>query len=1212
MTGLTLFGEEWLDVLGVVDGGGKEEDGREHRLVKHGRKIHSFRFIVQADGHEGHREKHTQAIVEGPAEEFGVASGDQDAGAADVLRTGDERDDFGVGFADRVAEVAEGRGVTGDAAVAFDDERRPVLDAFGEFRGAREAVDLFAEFIASGLIIGRCGANGAAIGHGFRDIAVDDRKRLAGIEAEFGVERQRSIVERGLHQPNTGGVVGAGFVDHRLHESTAKALVLDGGINRDGADAGDGAAEVDDVRAEDGAVGFGDEALKTGGIEEVSQDADTDFDHGEFGREVVISVDLGKGFVADPAAGGRVCGSRATDSKCRHGLYRGNDHSIGSRGLEWLLLLMTNQTIGHYQVLEKLGEGGMGAVYKARDTRLNRYVALKVLAAARSEQAEMRQRFRQEAQAASALGHANIVVVHDFVEHEGAECIVMEFVDGQTLEQKLQRGPMRLRDAIRCAAQVADALAAAHKAGVIHRDLKPGNIMLTEDGVVKVVDFGLAKLTESRAVGDETETQLLQSAEGTIAGTAAYMSPEQAEGQKVDTRSDIFSFGAVLYEMVTGKRAFTGASRVSLITAVIRDEPAPISKTLPAGLQMVVQGCLQKDAGRRFQHAGDVRMVLEKVGEELDSGVSAAAPVAAAAPKRNWLAWGMLAAGLAAGGAGAFLMRPGKVETPPMRFTRMTYDARSYEPTISPDGKLVAYASSRPDGTNTDIWLQQISGGGVIRLTEHPAMDYSPDFSPDGSLLYFRSRRTPDGIYSVSVLGGEARLVAQGGRRPRVSPDGKWLAYVRGTRYMIRALPDGDERDISGGTQAPFEAFLNDRFCWSPDSRRILAPRLTGGRSEFWILAIDGNGAVDTGLMANLNARRMTAGGQNAVTDWLDSGEIHFTAPAGQTTGLWRLQLEHLRDGVPEAITAGVGRVIASRARSDRIVVSSIDGLPSAWMIPGDPNRGEFKGEPYLLAEGGGMMEFPDALPDGSKVVFTRASSGYETLLLDRATGRLRTLPAPPKSVYGVISPDGAQVAVATGDGDSRVLYTVPVGGGAPVKRSDERVMGRLWGWSADGNFILLWRAFQGKSAAAVMDLRNGKIAEILQGVAYPRFSPDGKWIAFRVQDRLMIAPFEGSTAIPESKWHKAADGVSHVIWAPDGASIYFTQSREETGYLVRRALDRDTKKPLGAPADAYRFDPRSGFRPEDIVTNRVVAVRDGLIVRLQSFQSDVWLVDLK
>jgi len=289
---------------------------------------------------------------------------------------------------------------------------------------------------------------------------------------------------------------------------------------------------------------------------------------------------------------------------------------------------MIGRTILHYQILETLGRGGMGVVYKARDTHLDRFVAIKVLPPEKVADPERKLRFVQEAKAASALNHPNIIHLYDIAEADGVQFIAMEYVAGETIEQMIGRKGLRLNAALKCAVQIADALAKAHSAGIIHRDLKPANIMVTENGLVKVLDFGLAKLAET-ATSEFGETATVRAPQGpnteagTIVGTTAYMAPEQAEGKKMDARSDIFSFGSVLYEMVTGRRAFHGDSKMSTLSAILKDEPRSVSSVtpeVPRDLERIISQCLRKDPERRFQHMDDLKVALLDLEEESNSG----------------------------------------------------------------------------------------------------------------------------------------------------------------------------------------------------------------------------------------------------------------------------------------------------------------------------------------------------------------------------------------------------------------------------------------------------------------------------------------------------------------------------------------------------------------------------------------------------------------
>ncbi len=416
---------------------------------------------------------------------------------------------------------------------------------------------------------------------------------------------------------------------------------------------------------------------------------------------------------------------------------------------------MIGQTLGHYRIESKLGEGGMGVVYKARDTHLDRPVAIKVLPPERVADPERKRRFVQEAKAASALNHPNILHIYDIDAANGVDYIAMEYVEGKTVDELIARKGMPIRDVLKYATQVADALAAAHAAGIVHRDIKPGNIMVTgpasgHPGLVKILDFGLAKLTEREEseYSASTETMRRRTEEGAILGTLAYMSPEQAEGKKVDARSDIFSLGSVLYEMITGRTPFQGETKMATLMAVIQKDPPPMAAVeVPQELERIVSRCLRKDPDRRIQHMGDVKLALQELMEESASGKLTAAP-----PKRRghaavlWIAAAfLLVATLAA--VAWWTLRPRALRQG-VELARVTADeGLTAFPALSRDGKLLAYASDRSGDGNLDIWVQQTgSGGAPLRLTRDPADESEPAFSPDGTWIAFRSEREGGGI----------------------------------------------------------------------------------------------------------------------------------------------------------------------------------------------------------------------------------------------------------------------------------------------------------------------------------------------------------------------------------------------------------------------------------------------------------------------------------
>src|SRR5690349_2323161 len=413
--------------------------------------------------------------------------------------------------------------------------------------------------------------------------------------------------------------------------------------------------------------------------------------------------------------------------------------------------------IGPYRAIRQLGAGGMGEVFLAHDEELGRNIAIKLLPADVATDAEQLNRLRNEARSASSLNHPNIVTIYEIGRDDSARAFMaMEYVDGQTLREVMRGGAMPVRKALQIAAQLADGLAAAHKRGLVHRDLKPENIMITTDGVVKVLDFGLAK---SQDLGNDTNV----SEPGTLVGTFGYMSPEQARAGDIDYRSDQFAFGSILYEMLTGNRAFDGASGVETLFMVVRDEAPPLSVVaahVPAPLRWIVDRCLSKDPDDRYVATRDLARDLQYIRDHF-SETGIATPIRekdsiVTRVRKHWPAAAAVVLALVAGGLITAMVR----RTPPRVITSeryLTYSGNDYSPAVSPDGKLIAFSSSR-DGVQR-VWLKQVAGGGEVPLTA--GNDDFPRFTPDGaSVLYIHTDTTTQrgaSLWRIAVVGGEPR-----------------------------------------------------------------------------------------------------------------------------------------------------------------------------------------------------------------------------------------------------------------------------------------------------------------------------------------------------------------------------------------------------------------------------------------------------------------------
>ncbi len=844
--------------------------------------------------------------------------------------------------------------------------------------------------------------------------------------------------------------------------------------------------------------------------------------------------------------------------------------------------------LGPYEIVALLGEGGMGEVWQARDPRLNRTVAIKV------SKSEFNERFQREARAIAALNHPHICQIYDV----GPDYLVMEHVEGAPID-----GPMAADKAVEFGCQILDTLDAAHKKGITHRDLKPANILVTKQGI-KLLDFGLAK--QSAAVLKPTDSTLVAGAsiEGQISGTLQYMAPEQLQGNPADARSDLFSFGCVLYEMLSGTRAFDGKTAAGLIAAVIERDPAPLE--ISPALDRVLRTCLAKDPELRFQTAVDLKRNLRWAMEQT---AQAAAPT----QKRNRLWLAAIPVALAAGAFAWAMLRPQLAELPNPP-TRVTRDGKSFNPALSPDGKLLAFVTSRQDG-NLDVYVQQSNGTTPIRITDDPAADTLPAFSADGSKIYFTSARDPAGIYEVPALGGDARLLIARAYNPKPSPDGKRIAYLFNEKLFVNSIPPNQQIAIS-------ETFVGS-FTWSPDGLRLMA---VGSDKNFVSYSVNGQDRQPSGLTDNLRNRRMSTP-VTRVFHWFASGGLLYGTDHGDSYNIWRIPLSQASFIVPTQVTAGTYiRPMEATAAAGKISYATDYSNQSLWSLPCDMNSGKVTGPLKRIVDQGQNPAHPDITPDGIKLVYNSRGNGPQGIWIkDIQTGKERMVAQ--ESYFGedyshvAFSPDGKQIAAALNDirrqtfpsGWGLVLFNSA--GGTRTQISNEG--GRIRGWTPDSRYLLLWGRGGGRTnSIEVLDIASGARSVIVpavnKSVSEPRLSRDGRWLTFREDGGwLYVAPFHGNQPIHSAEWIKVVQGAGYPAWSPDGNTLYYIliQAGFSKAEMFMQPLNPITKAPSGPARLFFRFE---GLIFNSPIANPIAVARDQIVVQLTERVSDIWSMDLK
>ncbi len=902
--------------------------------------------------------------------------------------------------------------------------------------------------------------------------------------------------------------------------------------------------------------------------------------------------------------------------------------------------LEPGQTLAHYRILQKIGEGGMGEVYRAHDPRIGRDVAIKVLPASFATNPDRMQRFEREARAAGGLSHPNLVTIHELGTHAGSPYIVMELLEGATLRAKLggsgrsspgsrERGPssggargaesgpssgsggapapgakpLSTRRAVEYGIGIASGLAAAHEREIVHRDLKPENVFVTKDGRVKILDFGLAKPTGALVDGASGEVTALadqiHTTPGAIVGTAGYMSPEQVRGQVADHRSDVFSLGAILYEMLAGRSAFRRESAVETMNAILTVDPPEFpteSTDASSAVERILRRCLEKEPERRFQSAQDLAFALETAAGS--SGALAPVRGMSAAPgtrKVRLLLSIAIAAALSVVGflLGRGFPSPGRALVAPATswsFSQLTFaGGEELQPSIAPDGKSFVYMSELEG--NLDIYFQRVGGETAINLTgDSREDDVSPAFSPDGQWIAFRSEREGKGIYIMGATGESVRKVSEVGFNPAWSPDGKELVVategVGGPTARVSTSQLWRIDVATGGKTRVATELDAVQPSWSPSGKRIAfwgLPQGTGKR-VLSTIPVGGGEAVPLNDDEYFNWNPVWSA---------DGNHLYFSSDRGGSMNLWRRRIDEDSGrplGDPEPVTSGGGwNGPLSVARTGQIVYSLATSFYSIVRYPFDPAAGKLVDQPHTVLGSSREIWEVGASPDGRWLV-VKVRDAQEDLLVTHSdgTGARRLTNDRFKDRQMQWAPDSDHIYFFSdrtgryeewrvrrdGSGLEQVTATEGDNPGNPYPSPDGRTLAvAIYGGS--------------KPATGLVDLTGPlpqRTMKLLPPVDATRefqgggWSPDGKRIVGQAVTAVGLSEGVLVYSLPTSKYERLLETGAPIAWLPDGRRILCLDRKRLFTVDAETKQSRDVFDKLELGASSLSPDGRSLF----------------------------------
>jgi len=840
--------------------------------------------------------------------------------------------------------------------------------------------------------------------------------------------------------------------------------------------------------------------------------------------------------------------------------------------------IVTGTKLGRYEIRSQLGAGGMGEVYLAHDPKINREVAIKVLPAMVASDEQRLKRFEQEVQATGKLNHPNILAVYDVEAHDGAPYVVYELLEGETLRGRLRGGALSTRKAVDFAAQIANGLSAAHAKGIVHRDLKPDNIFITNDGHLKILDFGLAKLIEPISnVNDQTDvlTRKVNTDPGAVMGTAGYMSPEQVRGRAVDHRTDVFSFGAVFYEMLSGRRAFHGESAVETLNAILKEDPADLTTTNPniaPALERIVSHCLEKNPDRRFQSATDIAFALESLSNATSHSSLPTVTEMSAGTKwnRERMIWIAVCALLLVT-ASAFAFARFARSTPPNATVRLalatpdnaTFPARV---TISPDGSLVVFIATNASGKRV-LWLRPLNST-VAKQLEGTEGASSPFWSPDSRYIgYFANKK----LLKIDASGGQPQTLCDSAEVSGGSWNADGTILLPGLEGLYRVSAQGGTPKLTTKLGPREEAHRWPYFL--PDGRHFLF-LADAARKEDHSIRIGSLDSQETkALFSGISRVAYAAPGYLLYVNQGSLVVQPFNAAAEKITGDPKTLVEHIAEvGMNHEFDFSV---------SETGVLAYQTGDPNSELVWFDRSGKKLGtiGEPRNY----GMVSLS---PDGQSIAASLMDSDgrvADIWLLDLKRDNIATRLTFEPSMEGdpVWSPDGRKILFSStrSSSGSIDLYQKPAGGTG----DDQLLLGSNaakfpTSWSRDGKFIIFenW-ALKSQGALWVLSLSDNQAKPLLQSTTYDQFqgqiSPDGHYIAYTSNELGKWDVYIQPLALTGEKWRISSNGGVMPLWRNDGKELFYITTE---GALMSVEITTSPKFEGGVPRQLFQANMKS------------------------------------